>query len=311
MPAWRHRARCVSEPLFAGLSAFPLTPMREDGVDEEAFVGIVKRLAAAGVDSIGALGSTGSYAYLSRAERARVARLAVEHAAGVPVIVGVGALRTSQVLALVDDAEAAGAAGLLLPAMSYQPLTDDDVLGLFRAVTEHTGLPVIVYDNPGTTHTTLSLDLYARLAQLPGIVSFKIPGVPCDPAGARQRVAQIRSVLPGHVTVGVSGDSCAAAGLNAGCETWYSVVGGMLPKVALAIVRAAQAGRGDDAQALADRLAPLWELFEDHGSLRVVAAVAERLGFAPDGCLPLPLRGLTADERERVAAVVARLGLAG
>ncbi|ETJ07219.1 MAG: hypothetical protein Q605_AUC00103G0002, partial [Actinomyces urogenitalis DORA_12] len=40
--------------------------MRDDAVDEEAFAGIVERLAASGVDSIGALGSTGSYAYLSR-----------------------------------------------------------------------------------------------------------------------------------------------------------------------------------------------------------------------------------------------------
>ena len=46
---------------FEGLSAFPLTPMDEHAVDEAAFGGLVERLAAAGVDSIGALGSTGSY----------------------------------------------------------------------------------------------------------------------------------------------------------------------------------------------------------------------------------------------------------
>ena len=51
--------------IFEGLSAFPLTPMDEHAIDEAAFVGLVARLAEAGVDSIGALGSTGSYAYLS------------------------------------------------------------------------------------------------------------------------------------------------------------------------------------------------------------------------------------------------------
>ncbi len=80
---------------FTGLSAFPLTPITDDAVDERAFVGLIERLATAGVDSITALGSTGSYAYLTAAERARVARLAVEHAGGTPVFVGVGALRTS------------------------------------------------------------------------------------------------------------------------------------------------------------------------------------------------------------------------
>ena len=52
---------------LAGLSAFPLTPLRDDAVDEHAFAGLVERLTAAGVDSITALGSTGSYAYLTPA----------------------------------------------------------------------------------------------------------------------------------------------------------------------------------------------------------------------------------------------------
>lgn len=48
--------------LFTGLSAFPLTPLTDDAVDQRAFAGLVRRLAAARVDSITALGSTGSYA---------------------------------------------------------------------------------------------------------------------------------------------------------------------------------------------------------------------------------------------------------
>lgn len=58
--------------MFSGLSAFPLTPLNETAIDEAAFVRLVERLAVSGVDSICALGSTGSYAYLSRTERARV-----------------------------------------------------------------------------------------------------------------------------------------------------------------------------------------------------------------------------------------------
>ena len=54
--------------MFCGLSAFPLTPMNEMGVDEGAFARLVERLGVAKVDSIGALGSTGNYAYLDRLE---------------------------------------------------------------------------------------------------------------------------------------------------------------------------------------------------------------------------------------------------
>ncbi|SJM71781.1 dihydrodipicolinate synthase family protein [Gulosibacter sp. 10] len=297
---------------FTGLSAFPLTPLRDDAVDEAAFAGLVERLAAAGVDSITALGSTGSYAYLSREERASAARLAVEHAGGTPVHVGIGALRTSQVLAHAADAEEAGAAGLLLAPMMYQPLTEDDVLELFRAVTERVGLPVIVYDNPGTTHFEFSLELYGRIAALPGVASIKIPGVPRDPEEALERVAAIRAAIPEHVTIGVSGDAFGAAGLLAGCDAWYSVIGGLLPEPVLEIVRAARAGRRDEALARSARLSPLWNLFAEYGgSLRVVAAVAEHAGLAPHASLPLPIRGLPAADRARVAEVVDRLGLLG
>ncbi|GAA2095188.1 dihydrodipicolinate synthase family protein [Brevibacterium salitolerans] len=296
--------------MFTGLSAFPLTPLADDAVDEEAFSGLVRRLAAAGVDSITALGSTGSYAYLTREERARVVRLAVDGAGDTPVFAGVGALRTSQVRAHVEDAEAAGAQAVLLAPLTYQPLTHDDVFELFRTVTEHTDLPVIVYDNPGTTHFTFTPELYSRIAELPGITSIKIPGVPADPAEARDHVTAIRAVVPEHVTIGVSGDAYAAAGLSAGCEAWYSVVGGTLPELALEITRAAQRGDAAEAAAASARMSPLWELFTEFGgSIRVIAAIAEHLGLAPRKCLPLPLQGLTEAQRRRVAEVVEALGL--
>lgn len=296
--------------IFTGMSAFPLTPLHDDAVDERAFSGLVERLAAAGVDSITALGSTGSYAYLTTRERARVARLAVESAGDTTVFVGIGALRTSDVLANAETAQAAGAEGLLLAPMTYQPLTHDDVFEQFRTVTESTDLPVIVYDNPGTTHFAFTNELYARIAALPGIASIKIPGVPAGIEAARQHVSAIRAVIGEHVTIGVSGDSFGAAGLNAGCDAWYSVLGGTLPAPALAITRAAQAGRGADAVAASEQLSPLWDLYAEFGgSLRVVAAIAEYLGLARPSSLPLPIRGLSDAQRGRVADLVDRLGL--
>ncbi|GGC87893.1 dihydrodipicolinate synthase family protein [Tersicoccus solisilvae] len=302
--------------MFTGLSAFPLTPLRRDGrggetVDDAAFVRLIDRLTAARVDSITALGSTGSAAYLDAAERAHVARLAVDHAGDVPVVVGIGALRTAHAVAHAEAAQRAGAAGLLLAPLTYQPLTDDEVVGLYRDVTAATALPVIVYDNPTTTRVTFSLDLYARIGALPGIASIKIPGVPEDPDRARDHVRAIRSVLPEHVTIGVSGDARAAAGLTAGCDAWYSVLAGTLPVPARRITDAVRQGRPEEATAESARLQPLWALFAAYGSIRVIAAVAEHLGLAPVDCLPLPLRGLTADQRADLARVVEQLVLAG
>ena len=114
--------------LFHGLSAFPITPSDAAGrVDTGALSALLKRIDAAGADSIGLLGSTGSYMYLSRAEKRRAIQAAADCLSGrTPVIVGVGALRTDETIALAQDARAAGASAGLLAPVSYTPLTEDE-----------------------------------------------------------------------------------------------------------------------------------------------------------------------------------------
>ncbi|GAA1958802.1 dihydrodipicolinate synthase family protein [Amycolatopsis minnesotensis] len=295
--------------MFTGLSAFPLTPITGERVDERAFAGLIERLADAGVDSITALGSTGSYAYLSREERAAVARLAVRGAGAVPVMAGIGALRTRHVLEAAEDAQNAGVAAVLLAPLSYQALTEEDVVGLYETVTANLSVPLVVYDNPGTTHFTFTDELYARIAGLPRVASIKIPGVPAKRDEAAARIARLRASLPAGVTVGVSGDALASTGLNAGCQAWYSVIGGTLPQVALEITRAAERGEPGAATEASQRLQPLWDLFARHGSLRVISAIAELLGLVGRPNLPLPIRGLGDAARSEVAGVVDRLRL--
>lgn len=295
--------------MLSGLSAFPLTPLREGRIDEPAFARLMERLVSAGVDSICALGSTGNYAYLDMDERRRVTRLAWQHAGSVPLIVGISALRTSDVLALAEDAQQAGAAALLLAPMSYQKLTDEEVFRLYETVTATLSVPLVVYDNPGTTNFQFSPELHGRIAQLPNIGSVKIPPVPAELNTARVQVEKLRALLPPHVSLGISGDAAAAIGLLAGCEAWYSVMAGLFPETALAITRAARNQEADAALALSERLVPLWSLFAQHGSLRVVATAAELLGHASDPCLPPPLQALQGEHRQRLASTLESLSV--
>src|SRR4051812_31430873 len=167
-------------PMFRGLSAFPITPADPRGhVDTNGLVRLVQRLAAAEGDSVGLLGSTGTYAYLTRAERRR----AVEAAAGClggrgPLLVGGGALRAGDAQDLARDAAAAGAAGLLLAPVSYTPLTEEEVFQHFVAVARATNLPLCIYNNPATTHFAFSDALVERLAKVPGITAVKNPTPP-------------------------------------------------------------------------------------------------------------------------------------
>lgn len=297
--------------MFTGLSAFPLTPFNAAGIDESAFIRLLNRLTAARVDSLGVLGSTGSYAYLSREQRSRITQVARQHSGDIPLMVSIGAVSTDQVLHLADDAQRAGADALLLPAMSYQKLTDDEVFGLYQTVTRYVSVPVCVYDNPGTTHFAFSDALHGRIAALPGIASVKIPGVPPAAEDASARVQQLRDLLPARVTIGISGDAFAAAGLNAGCQVWYSVLGGLFPHTAKALTEAAARGNSTEVSALGAALEPLWALFRQHGgSIRVIAAAAGILGLTSADCLPRPLLPLAEADRAEVARVITALELA-
>ncbi|MDJ0390258.1 dihydrodipicolinate synthase family protein [Roseomonas sp. E05] len=292
--------------MFRGLSAFPLTPAAPDGrIDTDALVRLVQRLAAAEVDSVGLLGSTGTYAYLTRAERRRAIEAASGYLGGrVPLIVGVGALRTDDAQDLARDAEAAGADGLLLAPVSYTPLTEEEVFQHFVAVAEATRLPLCIYNNPATTHFTFSDALVARLAELPIVAAVKNPAPPA--AEAQGRHEGLRARIPGTFAIGYSGDWNAAAAVLAGGDAWYSVVGGLLPEPTLKLLRAAQAGDEGEVARWEARFQPLWDLFKELSSLRVVYAAASLLNLT-QAQPPRPILPLGDSDRQRVAAALQML----
>ncbi|MBY3120057.1 dihydrodipicolinate synthase family protein [Rhizobium laguerreae] len=286
---------------FHGLSAFPPTPADRDGrVDTEALGRLLERLCDAGVASIGLLGSTGIYAFLTREERRRAVEAAVECVRGrIPLVVGVGALRTDHARSLARDAEVAGADALLLAPVSYTPLTQDEAYGHFLAVTQAAKLPLCIYNNPGTTHFTFTRDLLQRLSDIETVSAVKMP-LPADGDFAGE-LAALREKT--RLAIGYSGDWGAAEALLSGADAWYSVIGGVLPRVALALSKAAIAGEGGEAHRLDGLLQPLWKTFKEFGSLRVVYTLLDLLSLARAE-LPRPLLPLGSMDRQRVLGAV-------
>lgn len=294
--------------MFTGLSAFPLTPAAPDGrVDAAGMRRLVGRLAAAGVDSIGVLGSTGTYPFLTRTERRRALDAALEETAGrVPVLAGVGALRTDEAVRLAQDARAAGAAAGLLAAVSYTPLTDDEVFEHVVTVARSSGLPLCLYDNPGTTHFRFTPELVGRLSRVDGIVAIKSPGA--EPAAVAAHLQTLRACVPPGFAIGYSGDWYATEALLAGGVAWYSVAAGLFPQPCQQIVDAVRVGDAAEARRLNAALAPLWSLFKAHSSLRVMYAAADMLGLCC-GEPPRPILPLQGAARAEVADALAALRL--
>ncbi|MEA3142312.1 MAG: 4-hydroxy-tetrahydrodipicolinate synthase [Gammaproteobacteria bacterium] len=291
---------------LSGLSAFPLTPFDAAGrVDTEALAAGLQPLAEAGVDSIGLLGSTGCYAYLNREERRR----AVEAAAGyldgrIPLLVGIGALRTDDALQLARDAGDAGATVGLLAPMSYTQLTADEVYEHFATVARESSLPLCIYDNPGTTHFKFTPELVGRLSNVEGIIAVKSPATSAN----KPHLDQLRAATRIGFSLGYSGDWYCAEALLSGADTWYCVLAGLFPKSCMAIVRAAQQGDTAEVSRINGALEPVWALFRTHSSLRVMYAIAKHQGLSwaeP----PKPILPLGPSAQKTVVEEIARLNL--
>ncbi len=278
--------------VFKGLAAFPITPADSDGrVILPDLMRILRRVADGQPDSLCVLGSTGGYAYLDPDQRRAVAEAAMaEVGSRVPVIVGVGALRTDTAVDLARHAARSGAAGLLVAPMSYTPLSEDEVFHHFAAIAAASDLPICIYNNPGTTHFTFSTALLARLATLPTVVAVKMPLVASGDFASQ--IAELRAALPDGFSVGYSADWGCAPAMLAGADAFYSVAAGLWPAPMLRMVRAAQHSDAAEVGRIDATLTPLWDLFKTRSSFRTVHRAANLLGLTtaqpPRPILPLP-----------------------
>ena len=220
-------------------------------------------------------------------------------------MVSIGALRCRDVCNLADDAQKAGVKAVLLAPLSYQPLSDDEVFGLYRDVSSTLSVPLCIYDNPQTTKFEFSNELYGRLCTLPNIAAIKIGHIPQGLGEAKAFIDRMREFVPSHVKIGISGDAQAARGLSAGCDCWFSVLGGLFPDLALKLQKEAEKKKNGNDNSFSQTLAPLFDLFIRSGSLRVIATAAELLNKTDHPSLPRPLQSLNEQDRRDLQCLLA------
>src|SRR5438128_436811 len=145
-----------------------LTPLSADDiVDETSMRRLVDFLLDAGVHGIWAMGTTGEFAGLPEAERARAVAATVDQVAGrVPVVANIGDSSTGLALRHARGAVAAGAGVLALTPPHYYPHSMDEMLTHFRALKEaFPDVPLLVYNIPQTVKVKMSLATTLQLAR--------------------------------------------------------------------------------------------------------------------------------------------------
>jgi 4-hydroxy-tetrahydrodipicolinate synthase len=145
-----------------------LTPLNEDEtLDEASLRRLVDFLVDAGVHGIWSMGTTGEFAALPEAERARGVAATVDQVNGrVPVVANIGDSSTGLALRHARHAVEAGADALALTPPHYYPHSMDEMLTHFRTMKEaFPDLPLLVYNIPQTVKVKMTVPTTLQLAR--------------------------------------------------------------------------------------------------------------------------------------------------
>jgi 4-hydroxy-tetrahydrodipicolinate synthase len=238
---------------WTGVGTALVTPFRADGsLDEAAVRRLVRRQIDGGIHFVSPCGTTGEAPTLSADEKVRVVELVVEEASGrVPVLAGAGGYDTREVLHLMRRMESAGAAGFLSVTPYYNKPTQEGLFQHYKALSESTSLPIVVYNVPGRTGVNVEPATLLRLAGLRNIVAVK------EASGNVSQMAEICASVPEGFIV-LSGDDALTLPLMAiGGHGVISVASNEAPAEMVQMVEMAEKGDFRGARRLHAWLHPL------------------------------------------------------
>jgi len=291
-------------PDFHGVYPYLVSPIDAQGRVEADVLGkLCGDLIKAGVHGLTPLGSTGEFAYLSRAQREAVVRATIEATdKRVPVIAGIASTATADAVEQAKAWQALGADGILAILEAYFPLKDAQVETYFRAIADSVDLPVVIYTNPQFQRSDLTLDVIARLSEHPRIQYIK------DASTNTGRLLSIMNRCPRLKVFSASAHIPAAVMLIGGVG-WMAGPACLVPRESVRLYELCRAGRWPEAMRLQR---DLWRINEAFARFNLAACVKAGLqiqGYAVGDPVP-PQAALSAEERKLVEVIlsdVARL----
>ena len=288
---------------FHGVFPYLVSPVDADGTIRVDVLGrLCDDLVKSGVHGLTPLGSTGEFAYLTAAQRARVVQTTIEAAKGrVPVVAGVASTSTLDAVAQAKACQKLGADGILAILEAYFPLQDAQVESYFRAIADAVDIPVVIYTNPQFQRSDLTLDVIARLAAHPRIQYIK------DASTNTGRLLSIMNRCGDAIRVFSASAHIPAAVMLIGGVGWMAGPACVIPRQSVELYTLCKAARGVEALALQRRL---WRINEAFARYNLAACI--KAGLAIQGYEvgdPIaPQVALTAEERKAVEAVLREIG---
>ena len=288
---------------FEGIYPPVITPHHPDlSIDREGFAAVIEHLIAAGVHGLIVGGTTGEYYAQSKDERVALIKLAKDIVKDrLPLIVGVGAIRTEDCIEYGVAAKENGADAILVNAPYYAVPTQLELASHALAIDRAVNLPILLYNYPGRTGTLMEAEFFDRVGQSPNFAAIK------ESSGDINQLHMLARDYP-HITLLCGMDDQALEFFAWGARGWVCGAGNCRPREHRALYEACVLENDFiKGRRIMSALLPLMRVLEQGGKFVQSIKHGCELAGLPAGPVRKPLRGLTKEQKRELETVIRTL----
>ncbi|WP_130901422.1 dihydrodipicolinate synthase family protein [Pseudomonas sp. Sample_23] len=287
-----------------GIIGYTITPFTKDGIslDLPALAQSIDRLIDGGVHAIAPLGSTGEGAYLSDHEWQEVAEFSMAYInKRVPVIVSVSDLTTAKAIQRARFAESRGADAVMVLPTSYWKLSEKEILQHYQAIGDSIATPIMLYNNPATSGTDMSVELILKIVgSVENVTMVK------ESTGDIQRMHKLQLLGEGQIPFYNGCNPLALEAFAAGAKGWCTAAPNLIPALNLELYHAILEGDLRRARECFYRQLPVLD-FILKGGLPATIKAGLRLSGLDVGAPRLPVFPLGDEGRQQLVNLLADL----
>lgn len=291
--------------IFEGAGVALVTPFTSAGdVNFDKLEEILEEQIAEGTDSIVICGTTGESSTMSHEEHLEVIRYGCQVVKGrIPVVAGTGSNSTKEAIYMSQEAEKAGADGLLLVTPYYNKATQNGLIAHYTAVADSVKIPILLYHIPGRTGVTMKPETIVTLCKkIPNIVGVK------EASGNMSSMATMMSMADGCIDLYSGNDDQIVPLLSIGGKGVISVLSNVAPRQTHEICQKFFDGDVKGSMEMQLQAIPLInQLFCEVNPIPVKAAM--NLMGKEVGPLRLPLMEMEPENQKTLAAAMRAYGI--
>lgn len=270
---------------FLGTGIALVTPFKSDlSIDHEALANIVNFNIDNGTDYIVVFGTTAESVTVTKQEKKDVIKTIFEVNKGrLPLVLGIGGNNTMEVVEEIKTTDLSGFDGILSVSPYYTKPTQEGIYQHFKAISEASPIPIILYNVPGRTSKNIEPETTIRLANdFSNIVGIKEA---CNDVGQYLKLLKNK---PEDFLI-ISGDDDLALGIVlAGGAGVISVIGQAFPKEFSNMIRLGLKGEAKEAYKIHYKLMDVIGYIFEENNPSGIKAVFEALNLCND-TVRLPL----------------------